>query len=268
MNLFALSAVGSLLAQPSFFCSYANLDSLRRAFAMSALLLSADSSTKFLVAAIFLLIGGIIVALIIYSVRAAKKRREALQKVATAMGFTFVSNGNDFRRELGKNLHLFQLGSSGKLYNVLRGSCSTGEIALFEYQYTQGSDENASTHTQTVAAFAFPNAALPTFHLGAEHWWHKVGKVFGYKPVAFDTHPEFGKRYFLRGPDEAAIRAFFRPAVLDYFQSLPEKPIWNVEASSPWLLLYLPSKLCKPDEIPAFRDATVTVASNIIAATR
>jgi hypothetical protein len=88
--------------------------------------------------------------------------------------------------------------------------------------------------------------------------------VFGYKLIQFETHPEFGERYLLRGANEDAVRQFFRPPLLDYFQSLQEKPVWNVEAAGPWLLVYLPSKRCKPDQLREFTDAAATIAGNVI----
>jgi len=226
--------------------------------------LSDDASTKLLVTSLFVVIGGIIAAAIWFSLRAARKRREALQQIATQMGCSYERNGADFRRQLGNNFHLFKLGSGRKLSNLLRGTCTLGEVVLFDYEYSEGSDENSSTYYQTVAAFSFTDAPLPTFHLGAGQWWHKLGKLLGYKTVAFDTHPQFSKRYALRGPDENAIRQFFRPAVLEYFQSLPEKPVWNLEASAPWLLVFVPHLRYKPEGLPAFRDTVVALVNDVM----
>jgi hypothetical protein len=200
-----------------------------------------------------------------------KKRREALQKIALQMGYTFDRDGENFRLELNQHLHLLQLGDSQRAYNVLRGSCATGEIVLFEFMYSQKGSYNTQTgtqsdtkHYQTVAAFKFPQANIPYFHLASKHWWHKAAKVFGYQAISFDTHPQFGERYLLRGANETDIKQFFRPSLLEYLQSLPEKPVWNVEAGPPWLLVYQPSNRPKPEEIPAFRDAAATLAGDIM----
>jgi hypothetical protein len=216
---------------------------------------------------------GLIISLVIaaiailgtYAVDAGKKRTEALLRAATQMGFSFQREGDALLAELSENLHLLTLGSFRKLNNVMLGSSEAGATALFEYNYTEGGGQQQKAHHQTVAAFRFPARALPDFYLGAEHWWHKAGKAFGYKIIEFDSHPEFGKRYLLRGENEEAVRQFFCPPLLDYFESLPEKPIWSIEAAAPWLIVYLPAKLAKPDQLRDFRDSAAIVARNMLA---
>jgi hypothetical protein len=215
-----------------------------------------------------LVIVGIVVALAMLAALAlytSKKRAEALQKAATEMGMSFEKKGAAFLTELNKNLHLLTLGSFRKAKNVMRGSAPAGDIALFEYHYTEGGGQQQKTHYQTVAAFRFPDVPLPDFNLGAEHWWHKVGKALGIKAIEFSTHPEFGKRYRLQGKNEDAVRQFFRSSLLDYLQSLAEKPVWSVEAAAPWVLVYFPGRLSKPDQLRAFRDSATAVASNVVA---
>lgn len=208
---------------------------------------------------------------IVFGLYTKRKRGEALEKAATTMGFSFERKGTVFLGELNMDLHLLKLGSDGKLINVMRGSSDAGETTLFEYYYTSGFFPEPSTHYQTVAAFRFAGLVLPEFHLGAKHWWHKWGKAFGYMAfgyqeiqIQFEAHPDFGERYLLQGPDEDAVRLFFLPPLLDYFQSLPKKPAWNVDAAGPWLLLYHPNKLAKPDQLRAFRDAAATIAGKVM----
>jgi hypothetical protein len=214
----------------------------------------------------------VVIVLLVVGALSAKKRREGLQKVSVRMGYTFDRNGDNFSLELNQQLHLLQLGSSNKVYNVLRGSGPSGEIVLFEFEYSEKGAYNAqmgtqieTKHYQTVAAFKLPGANIPYFHLASKHWWHKAAKVFGFQTITFETHPQFGERYLLRGSNEGDIRKFFRPSLLEYLQSLPEKPGWSVEAAPPWLVVYHAGKRPKPEEIPSFRDAALNIASNVMA---
>lgn len=198
-----------------------------------------------------------IIAVLAISAYVAKKRAAALQKAAATLGFTYERNGAAFRKELNPGLHLLNLGRSISVDNVMR---SPDGLTLFDYQYLEGEARSGRNVTQTVAAFSFPAATLPDFHLGPENLLHKVAGVFGYQLIRFDSHPDFGKRFALRGRDEAAVRALFVLPLLDYFHSLPAKPAWNVEGAGQWLLVYRAGKKIKPDELPAFASAASSTA--------
>jgi carbonic anhydrase len=201
-------------------------------------------------------VAAIIVVLAI-SAYLAKKRAAALQKVAIELGLSYERKGLAFQKELSPNLHLLNLGRNGSIENVMRGHDG---LALFDYQYLSGDARSGRNVSQTVAAFLFPAAALPDFHLGPENLLHKVAGVFGYQLIRFDTHPDFNKRFVLRGRDETAVRALFVAPLLDYFRSLPPKPAWNVEAAGPWLLVYRAGKRMRPDELQAFVSAARSTA--------
>lgn len=200
---------------------------------------------------------GIVLA-ISYSL--ASRRAAALQKEAAAMGYAFERKGEGLRNELNSSLNLLRLGRRPTVYNVMRGP---SDVALFDFDYTVGADRTARTIGQTVAAHRYPGALMPEFHLGPEDFFHKAASALGYKQIGFDTHPEFSKRYLLRGADENAIRAFFQPALLDFFRTLPEKPVWHVEAAGPWMLIYHAKKKAKPAELRAFAEQTERMAREI-----
>jgi carbonic anhydrase len=198
-----------------------------------------------------------IIAVLAISASLAKKRAAALQKAAATLGFSFERKGAAFRKELNSGLHLLNLGRNVSLDNVMR---SPDGLILFDYQYLEGEARSGRNITQTVAAFVFPAATLPDFHLGPDNLLRKVAGVFGYRSIRFDSHPDFDKRFALRGRDEAAVRALFVAPLLDYFQSLPAKPAWSVEGAGAWLLVYQAGKKVKPDELQAFVDAASSTA--------
>ncbi|HET9399738.1 MAG TPA: hypothetical protein VFO34_02205 [Candidatus Acidoferrales bacterium] len=200
---------------------------------------------------------GIVLA-ISYSL--ANRRAAALQNAAAAMRFSFERKGEALRNELNSSLNLLRSGRNPTAYNVMRGP---GDVALFDFEYTVGADRSARTIGQTVAAYRFPGALMPEFHLCGEDFFHRAASAFGYKPIGFDTHPDFSKRFLLRGSDENAIRSFFQPALLDFFRTLPEKPAWNIEAAGPWLIIYRAKKKTKPAELSSFAQRTDEIAREI-----
>jgi hypothetical protein len=104
---------------------------------------------------------------------------------------------------------------------------------------------------------------LPEFQLGPESIVLKMAAALGYKIIRFETHPQFARRFILRGADESAVRIFFLPPLLDYFQSVPEKSTWNVEGAGQWLLIYHARKKIKPAELRSFIDASSAIARGI-----
>jgi hypothetical protein len=62
-----------------------------------------------------------------------------------------------------------------------------------------------------VISFQSSLLSLPEFELRSENMFHKIGKAFGCQDINFESHPEFSKRYLLRGADEEAVRTFFTP---------------------------------------------------------
>jgi hypothetical protein len=207
-------------------------------------------------------IGGAVAIVLIFVAQAgSKKRAKAVQSAAISMGYTYEGDGKTLVAQIGKApVHLFGMGHSKAITNVLRGPDG---IIIFDYQFTTGSGRYSNTQYQSVAAFTYPASSIPTFQLGPEHWYHKVGNVVGFQLIRFDSHPSFGKRFLLRGPNESAIRNFFLPPLLAYFESLPEKPAWCVEATGPLLLLYVQSHRAKPEMLRNFATDTSSIAAQI-----
>ena len=207
--------------------------------------------------------GAVAIALIFIARSGSKKRAKAVESAAISMGFTYEGDGKNLVAQIGKApIRLFSMGHSKVITNVLRGSDG---ITIFDYQYTTGSGRYSNTQYQTVAAFTYPAASIPTFQFGPEHWYHKVGNVVGFQLIRFDSHPSFTKRFLLRGPDESAIRSFFMPPLLSYFESLPEKPSWCIEATGPLLLVYVHSHRAKPEMLRNFATDTSAIAAQIAA---
>ncbi|HEV3144244.1 MAG TPA: hypothetical protein VGZ47_10195 [Gemmataceae bacterium] len=194
------------------------------------------------------ILGGVIVlvaAILIVNYIVEKKRTEAFQKVAEEFGFEFRPKGDASLLGSLSPFHLFSQGHSKKLFNLMRGTTRDLQVSIFDYRYTVGYGKHQQIHQQTVICFEAEDMDLPSFTLRPESFWHKIGSIFGYKDISFDSHPTFSKRYLLRGPDEDAIREVFTPEVLDF---LEETNGICVEAEGPQLLYYRHRKRLKPAE--------------------
>ena len=192
-----------------------------------------------------------------------KKRTAALFDVATRMGFTFEPKvSNDEAATLG-SFHLFKLGRNRKGKNLMRGKAQGADAVVLDYQYTTGSGKSSHTHVQTVVLFPAigVEARLPDFTLAPEHWWTKIGEVFGYQDINFESNEEFSKQYLLRGPDESAIRGAFGPNVLGFFA---QNQGWSVESSGGSLAVYRAEKRPTPEEMQPFVAETAAVRRALV----
>jgi len=194
----------------------------------------------------------LIVVIAVLSVRAERKRNEALQKAAEEMGFEFAAAPPD--KFLGRypGFHLFSQGRRPEVRNLLRGKAGGLEVSIFDYAYETGSGKSRHTWRQTVLAFEIDDVDLPGFSLRPEMWFHKVGQWFGYKDINFESHPKFSGMYLLRsGEKEEDVRALFTDRVQEYYEDHP-----NVctEGCGGRLVYYRVQQRVKPADVRSFLE--------------
>jgi hypothetical protein len=207
-----------------------------------------------------------------------KRRREAMERLAISMGFTYCAKPPastqipQTKDEEGihliwglrfitrttapegppqglEGLPLLSRGRARSSTNLLSGWLDGMEALIFDYQYTVGSGKSQRHYSQTVIALN-PGKSLPLFELRPEKIAHKIASLFGSPDIDFNSHPEFSKRYLLRGPDENALRGFFGPLLLNFFASNPE--FWSVESNGRRLIVYRAETQHEPPLIPEF----------------
>jgi len=207
--------------------------------------------TGLVIAGVVALIGGVIYA----GWLSEKKRREALQAAAMALGFNYTQEG-DWSAYAG--LPLFERGHGRRVRNVLQGTTAGHAVTVMDYQYTIGSGKNSQTHSQTVAVFPGSGQGLPDFELGPENFLHKIGQVFGYQDIDFEDDPEFSKRFLLRGEDEARIREVFNATVRAAAANFDD---WSVQCRGGRIATFRSGNRCPPEEIPSFLANGLRVVS-------
>jgi hypothetical protein len=193
----------------------------------------------------------LIVTVVVVSNYLENKRTTAMQQVADTMGLTFQGKANGQTLPLFSGFHLFSQGHGKRIVNLMQGEANDIALKIFDYKYTTGGGKNAQHWTQTVISFWSPALDLPAFSLRPETIFHKIGALFGYQDINFETHPDFSKCYLLRGKQEEAIRALFREEVLLYYE---EHRGLSTEGSGPQLVFYRAGKPVKPEDIRAFME--------------
>jgi hypothetical protein len=208
-----------------------------------------------------LVIGGIgvaIVAIVIWiSMRRAKKRSGEVAALAQTIGMSFEGEKwSDPTRSQDLTTQLFRKGSSRRFVNIMTGTSQGMPARLFDYAFVEGSNAQSRTVQQTVAAYDNPAVSLPEFAITPGSLLRNLDGLLGPKPIAFNTNPEFARRYRLTGSDEAAVRALFVPDVIAYFESLDPAGNWTIEGTGHTVLIYRANKRVAPAELAKFLDDT------------
>jgi hypothetical protein len=156
----------------------------------------------------------VVIGIFIGVLYANRQRTQALKSMASSLSFTFSEKGDDSLMGQMSVFHLFSRGYARRITNVFTGKFNLVPVTLMDYKYTTGGGKDSHTWQQTVLVMDCEKLQLPRFILHPENIFDKIGSVFGRKDINFDTAPVFSKRYFLRGDNEAAVRALFNTAVL------------------------------------------------------
>ncbi len=180
-----------------------------------------------------------------------RKRSDKIQAVATRLGFTFRRKATDADKALIVGCHIANSGHGHITSNILEAAQADElRMTLFDHVYTIGYGKSSQQYKQTVTRMQSPVLNLPSFVLFPESFFSKIGKLFGGTDINFPEAPQFSKKYILRGPDEAAIRALFTPAVLQFFEG-QEGPL-TIDAAGDTVFAHRTSRRAKPEELEAY----------------
>ncbi len=182
---------------------------------------------------------------IVVSIVLDRKRTNAIKQLANTMGFDYREQPQTYLPNTIWQFDLFNKGRRRRLQNLIQGTQSNATVSIGEYRYTTGSHKNRHTHSQTVVVIESDQLNLPSFLLTPENVFHKIGNMFGYKDIDFDSHPEFSHQYLLRGSDEASVRDLFHEGVLNVYQR--RKGI-STEGFGPVLIYYKKGRRLNPND--------------------
>jgi hypothetical protein len=188
--------------------------------------------------------------------RSDRQRADEFAKVAREIGFSLQSAVLPDSEEELKHLPLFAR-RRRRFSNVLLGYLDRGgEAMLFDFAFREGKQ----VVEQTVAAFRWPAGDLPFFQLGPNYSLAAPPDSFRLQDLALAHHPEFTRRYLLRGND-AAVRRFFPPEVAAFFENVDYGKEWAIEAAGKYLVVYRPGMITKTKDLAGMLNEASSVAA-------
>ncbi|HUU10727.1 MAG TPA: hypothetical protein VM431_09330 [Phycisphaerae bacterium] len=179
-------------------------------------------------------IAALVVVGIVYSIIKARERREAMARLAAAMGLTYYPNDPWDLPARYAHLDLFQHGHSKRASNVLAGEMDDRSVVAFDYRYTTGSGKNQTTHHYQAAVLAMPILA-PGVRMRPESVLDRVASWVGYDDIDFESD-EFSRRYYVTGKDRRFAYDIFHTRLIEYLLGCGTAP--SLEMQGPIVLLY------------------------------
>lgn len=139
---------------------------------------------------------------------AKNKRREGVAAFASDLSLEYRSLS--FPEDLGITVpfHLFSLGRSQEINNIVVADTQDTVAVMFDYKYVVGSGKNSATHRLSVVFFSSKLLNTPEFTMRPERWFHRLGQVFGITDIDFQSHPIFSSQFLLQASDENALRSW------------------------------------------------------------
>lgn len=172
-------------------------------------------------------------------------RQAALRKMAEVDHFAFypqrVRNLLKFKAFPIEAGHRIQFEE-----NLLIKYIESSRIEVSDVTLTDGARQVQNETSVTIVYAADIEVPIPDFALEPEHLWTRMSEFATGKDIDFSDQPQFSKKYYLRGADEAAVRAFFNDELLGFLASHDDL---HIEAHRNKLILYLKRDLLTTEEI-------------------
>jgi len=202
--------------------------------------------TGWVIGALLLIL--LIVMLIKRARRQDRLRVAALGEAASALGLEFWEKDDEGRCARISRFKVGNVGHSKVVKDVISGVRGGEEILLCNYRYVVGHGKHQHASRQSLM-FLKLKGSSPNLVMAPEGFFSKVGQVFGAADIDFLTHPEFSKRYVLKGDEEESTRELFTFDLLDYFE---RKLGLTLEIFEGELVFYRSNKRSKPEDLESF----------------
>lgn len=170
------------------------------------------------------------------------KRQKGIEHIAKDYKWDYLPQ----RSQQPMGLHQFVFFRSREIrysYNHLHSP--DGKVSVFDVEFTEG-EFIAKEVVKTTLMHIRLEDPLPVFTLDKEGLLQMLYSLAGFKDVNIAGHPEFNKRFYLRGGDEEAIQNLFSDQLVLFLES---HPYYHVESNGNSLLILQKERLAGVREL-------------------
>lgn len=191
------------------------------------------------------------------------KRQQALEAIALQLTGRFLPETSwDIANY--QQFEFFKTRPIEYKINTTKGHYHNGDI-LWEscdLIFDEGALFASQEYHTSIIYIQLPKS-IPNFVLEEEGWLDKLGIKLSLKgDIDFQEFPHFSEHFLLHGEDEAAIRAFFTPTLIQY---LDNQQIYHIESSGDAMVIFKDMRFASPTEIEAMHLFTKELVQMILA---
>lgn len=191
-------------------------------------------------------IAAVVVVVVAVGYYLEKLRTEGFKKFASGSGFQYLGNiPEDIYQAFGR-LTLFNDKPSRDYRRTLLRQDGTRNFYIFDFTYQTGSGKNRKTHKHTMVAVKDEDRSFPGFFLRPENVLDKIASAVGFDDIDFPEAPTFSKKFVLKGENEAAVRSFFNPSLIKFFENAPKS---TLEANQDIIVFRQTTGYCSPKKL-------------------
>lgn len=175
------------------------------------------------------------------------KRQKLLDDIAQEWKWEY-SKERDANTSFLKDFVYFKTRQINFYYNHL--FYKKKDIHLFDFEFSEGAFI-AQEIVRSTAMVINLHKPIPLFTLDKEGLLEMLYRFSGFDDIPIDEAPDFSNRFFLRGPDEHAIKQFFNKDLIHFFES---NPYYHIESNGESLFIIKKERLASVKEIKAMMD--------------
>ena len=173
-------------------------------------------------------------ALIVFGILKARKRREAMTRLAAELGFEYYPDDPWSLEDKYAMFELFGRGHSRKASNVICGEMDGRAVVAFDYQYTTGSGKNKSTHSYQALVMGLPILAAG-LRMRTETVFDRMASWVGWDDIDFESD-EFSRRYHVASEDRRFAYDIFHARLIEHLLACGQAP--DLEMKGPLMVLF------------------------------
>ena len=180
-----------------------------------------------------------------------RKRRNTIKSLANELGFSYSKHEKNLPESF-QSFTLFLTGRLPSISNCIRGTFDDFMVTVVDYKYSSGGggqNSKSKTHRQTVTMISLGEKNIPAFEILPETIFQKVKTAIGSQDIDFDSHPEFSKKYVVKGSQEDSIRESLSDRFLT---SIEKHKGLSIECDGTSIIFYRNHELLSPEEIKPF----------------
>lgn len=166
---------------------------------------------------IFILVILAVIAGIIWSYYASKKRRDMLRQFALENGLEFRASPGDIHQKY-QIFNPLDAGHSRSSQNLIFGRRGELDWELFDYRYVTGSGKNRTTHRYGIAAARIP-LALPPLNIRPENFLDRIAAAVGFDDIDFESD-EFSRAYHVKCSDRKLAYDIIHPQMIEFLMGI------------------------------------------------